>query len=84
MAVNGTQRTLSKLNISVEIILKKITKHTRIFRFVSQYEDPMQIVYNKLPEWIQLGAKYVGGCCNVGSRFLKNFQDIVKTISIRS
>jgi homocysteine S-methyltransferase len=29
-------------------------------------------------EWVELGAKYVGGCCNVGSKEIKQMQEKLK------
>jgi S-methylmethionine-dependent homocysteine/selenocysteine methylase len=39
----------------------------------------MDPICNNLASWIELGAKYVGGCCNVGSKDINKMKITLST-----
>lgn len=49
-------------------------------RFIGE-GDTLNPICDQLADWIALGAKYVGGCCNVGSKDIariKSTLDLIK------
>ena len=44
-------------------------------RFIESEEDSLGPICDQVNEWIRLGAKYVGGCCNVGSKDIKKIKE---------
>lgn len=36
------------------------------------------ILHKLLPNWFELGVEYIGGCCNIGSKDLIHFNEIIE------
>jgi S-methylmethionine-dependent homocysteine/selenocysteine methylase len=40
----------------------------------------MELVYDRIHEWISLGVRYFGGCCNVGAKELAKMNEIIMSV----
>lgn len=45
--------------------------------FKGTESNQIDVVYKLLPNWFKLGVKYIGGCCNIGSKDLVKFKEII-------
>lgn len=49
-------------------------------KFINSDHDSKDPICDFLREWAKLGAKYIGGCCNVGSKEIKIISEKIKTL----
>jgi S-methylmethionine-dependent homocysteine/selenocysteine methylase len=59
---------------------KLLQDHEQInfLRFLENKEMTIEIYKKEMPKWIDLGAKFVGGCCRIDSKDILEISKLLK------
>ena len=44
-------------------------------------DEVIESICALIPEWVELGAKYIGGCCDIDSRAINKFDQIISKLN---